>query len=145
MILDGVWCHSVRTLGLSREGGKNEAENFTNGLESEWKCSYVIAYDKHKIFNSKHITFFLADNQQWLFTGILPNLYHPPETLALKSDVVGSLLVSEDQTMRLDERWQYHCFLSYCRDQKIRTPSQNHLVPTANAFWKSCESRLATS
>lgn len=63
----------------------------------------MIAEDTQKIFNPKHITFFLADNQQWLFTGILPNLYHPPETLALKSDVVGSLLVSEDQAIRIDE------------------------------------------
>jgi hypothetical protein len=38
---------------------------------------------------------FSAESEQWLFTGILPNLYHPPETLGLKSDVAGSLLVSK--------------------------------------------------
>lgn len=32
------------------------------------------------------------ENEKWLFTGILPNLYHPPETLGLKSDTSGSLL-----------------------------------------------------
>ena len=41
----------------------------------------------------------LAENERRLFTGILPNLYHPPETLALKSDVVGSLLVSDFKTI----------------------------------------------
>ncbi|CAF3366663.1 unnamed protein product [Rotaria sp. Silwood1] len=35
-------------------------------------------------------------SERWLFTGILPNLYHPPETLALKSDIAGSLLRSSD-------------------------------------------------
>ncbi|CAF1239524.1 unnamed protein product [Rotaria sordida] len=35
-------------------------------------------------------------NERWLFTGILPNLYHPPETLGLRSDVAGSLLRSSD-------------------------------------------------
>ncbi|CAF3219791.1 unnamed protein product [Rotaria socialis] len=35
-------------------------------------------------------------NEQWLFTGILPNLYHPPETLALKSDTIGALLRPTD-------------------------------------------------
>ncbi|CAF4365869.1 unnamed protein product, partial [Adineta steineri] len=41
------------------------------------------------------------ESKQWLFTGILPNLYHPPETLGLKSDVVGSLLRPSDvETMQ---------------------------------------------
>ncbi|CAF1567664.1 unnamed protein product [Rotaria magnacalcarata] len=35
-------------------------------------------------------------NEQWLFTGILPNLYHPPETLGLKSDNNGALLRPTD-------------------------------------------------
>jgi hypothetical protein len=35
-----------------------------------------------------------------LFTGILPNLYHPPEGLALKSDIAGGLLVSRNNSIK---------------------------------------------
>jgi hypothetical protein len=38
--------------------------------------------------------YFSAESESWLFTGILPNLYHPPETLGLRSETAGSLLVS---------------------------------------------------
>ena len=78
-----------------------------------------------------------ASNEQWLFTGILPNLYHPPETLALKSDVVGSLLVSS--TISPSPHPSPSSLVD--SDPVIRRRSRNQPVPTANACSTNCENR----
>lgn len=85
------------------------------------------------------LKFLLADDQRWLFTGILPNLYHPPERLALKSDIAGSLLVtdqyfSEQVLMKKD---------LFFRDRMTQKRFQNQLVLIVNNYLLNFEIRFA--
>ncbi|UJR27289.1 hypothetical protein I4U23_008584 [Adineta vaga] len=69
------------------------------------------------------------ENEQWLFTGILPNLYHPPETLALKSDIAGSLLrPSDTDTMQESASTYSKRLLEELKKQQERYNSKNIAV-----------------
>ena len=81
-------------------------------------------------------SYFLAENERWLFTGILPNLYHPPETLGLKSDVIGSLLVS------IFYHYIDECLPPLFSDLRTRIQYVNQQVVTANVYSKNWKDRL---
>ncbi|CAF0757101.1 unnamed protein product [Adineta ricciae] len=75
------------------------------------------------------------ENERWLFTGILPNLYHPPETLALKSDVAGSLLrPSDTDTMQESASIYSKRLLEELKKQHERYQSKNIVVVYGGDF-----------